>query len=438
MSSSKYTDNDTVEKREKTWTTTTRPNPRPKGEFDNSVHMARHHARVQQKLKQNIASEELREAVSKAVTKNLDIHAGKHRQRIQRKRNNRTAYKQRTAAQLKRMGVQNNDLSSFDNKISLNVRVSLYARNHKCEHGVCHNVVRKTADKYVFSCLCKKSKRLNDMTEPVKCSACGTRSCHLYVNPATKNRFIICPRCKRSNFIDPAPHFYDVNEVEPGIVVTLDPSHNNPHQAPDVVQADFKQFLDKNVNKPSASRRDSRRDFFRSLQGKSQRPKPWTGKLPSAIKTVASTDQAGHDHDHDSCLEHWRELLERTSAELRAFREADRHDDDLENFMLDNIRVYKRLLDIPVTEADAPVGFFVRICTAHGRVQCMSCPYESSDESDVESEDQGAYESAPPAVTFLELISTNRTITELEAAYARIERACGLYNINLVNEERLT
>lgn len=435
MSSSKTNppETDSAPQREKVWTTTPRPNPPPKGEFDNSVHMARHHAKVQQKLRAKGYTAELLEEVTKAMSKHLDIHAGQFRARQQRKRNNRTAYKQRTTNQLRRLGAQTTDLTSPDNKISLNVRVNLYARNHKCPHKNCFNVVRKVDNKFVFSCLCSKAKRLPDLSTPVKCAACGTTSARPYVNPATQNRFVICPRCKRSNFIDPSPHFYDVKEVEPGVTVTLDPAHKNPHQAPDVVQTDFKSFLDKNVVRPSTTRRDTRKEFFRSLQGKSQRPRKTWAKLPE----VTSTDQGAFELDPEVKVSFTHTLFE-AKATLTRLLASDPLNFREINDVLHDIRKLKRALGMRVTMADAPYGLFVRLCE-HNRHNCSECTYSSSEDmSDVESEDQGAYESAPPAVTFLELITANLTTVQLEAAYARIQRACGLYNIPLVNENLLS
>lgn len=83
--------------------------------------------------------------------------------------------------------------------MNLNQRVHMYAKYHKCPHGLANNRIQKDGDKYVINCdhdKCDKS-----VSKAVKCNSCGVFMTTKYTNRECHCSFYSCTRCKRAQYI---------------------------------------------------------------------------------------------------------------------------------------------------------------------------------------------------------------------------------------------
>jgi len=84
--------------------------------------------------------------------------------------------------------------------LNLNQRVHLYAKYHKCPHGLANNRIQKNDQSYVINCdhdMCD----VNSSAEAVQCGSCGTPMTTKYTNRECHCSFYSCRRCKRAQYI---------------------------------------------------------------------------------------------------------------------------------------------------------------------------------------------------------------------------------------------
>lgn len=82
--------------------------------------------------------------------------------------------------------------------VNLNQRVHMYAKYHKCPHGLANNRIQKDGDKYVMNCdhdKCDKS-----ISKAIKCNSCGIFTTTKYTNRECHCSFYSCTRCKRAQY----------------------------------------------------------------------------------------------------------------------------------------------------------------------------------------------------------------------------------------------
>jgi len=383
---------------DKEWKETPRPVPAFNGVKDPVVaqRAATRHAKYVERVKQE---EELQQQVAEAKAKEeVKIFTDKKNRAARRRRCNRENYLRRKNVENSAAGAHPTSLLAPANPLTLNQRVSLHARHHKCPHGIRPNLISRTQeqDKYNFGCCCATSKRVASKDEEVKCLACGFTSSRTMINTVTNNLFVVCARCLRSNFLTPAPnHFYDVDAVTPGLRITIDPDNKNPHQAQDVPTTRFDQFLDKNVITLPKTRKETRAEFFRALQGKTTKKTTWstilrkpnsTGDIPipsaNEIRDIESQDQGEEvstpNHSDPYYVERAR------ISELRLLISQAFHENDwpLHSQYNQEYFALKHRIGERISMRDAPYNGCVRICV-HGLSGCDQCSYHPS-ESDTE------------------------------------------------------
>lgn len=137
--------------------------------------------------------------------------------------------------------------------VNLNQRVHMYAKYHKCPHGLANNRIQRDGDKYVINCdhdKCEKS-----IAKATKCNSCGVFMTTKYTNRECHCSFYSCTRCKRAQYnYEFANMCYDKHNTERTQVrMTLGNT---------IVQPSFDSIL---TPLPTEKQKESRKRFLASI-----------------------------------------------------------------------------------------------------------------------------------------------------------------------------
>lgn len=140
--------------------------------------------------------------------------------------------------------------------VNLNQRVHLYAKYHKCSHGLANNRIQKDGEAYVINCdhdNCNKN-----IAKAVKCGSCGTFMTTRYTNRECHCSFYSCDRCKRAQ--------YDYEFQDQNLRMCYDKHNTQRTQVRltlgnTIVQPSFDSIL---APRPSKEQKESRERFLAS------------------------------------------------------------------------------------------------------------------------------------------------------------------------------
>ena len=153
----------------------------------------KHAEKVESKNKE---SAELAAVANKRDAACTQIRAMRAKKAMEQKKRSEAARKHYQERQQKRL--DKSCLTSPTLDANLNQRVHMYAKYHKCPHGLANNRIQKDDDKYVIDCdhdKCEKS-----IARAVQCGSCGTYMTTKYTNRECHCSFYSCSRCKRAQY----------------------------------------------------------------------------------------------------------------------------------------------------------------------------------------------------------------------------------------------
>jgi len=182
---------------------------------------------------------------------------------------------------------------------SLNQRLRIYNRHHKCKHGLKFNKIFKTEKEYVFTCLHETSLKIEDpSTSP--CQNCGCKRTRICETEACGCEYVLCMyRCGFSTFKyqgyvkDTAEkydyyQYYDKHSAHRTTVI-LDPMWKRGEIKPahielkqDVVNEITKDAVMSQISKGN-TRKIDRKNFFLSL--KEKKPIKFSEVLSQEVKS---------------------------------------------------------------------------------------------------------------------------------------------------------
>lgn len=163
---------------------------------------------------------------------------------------------------------------------SLNYRLKLHNKYHKCLHGFGFNRIYKTDERYVVQCSHYPEDRVERTA--VKCENCGKANTYKYMNGICKCIYYLCSRCKISTFhyeytnVHGETHkmhqFYDKHSAMQRMI-TISPIYKRTEIPPvgfdsnkDIEILPELKFED--IIKENTKTQTDRKNFYRTLAGK--------------------------------------------------------------------------------------------------------------------------------------------------------------------------
>jgi len=208
-------------------------------------------------------------ALNQRYAKELEDREKARKEMLVKKAARRRAYKKRHARDLHLASLHNSR-----NVMTLNVRVNLWAKYHKCAHGYGFNRVLKAPEEYPdqdYTFYCDHDYcQITLIKYGMQCQSCGSQNDKKGYNPHCKCHYEICPKCKRHTYMyyddQNSPytlsHDKHVDQRKVDIFLTKD----------EVSLMNLQFTKDLTLQQPSkpAKKQLSARNFLRELQGKEE------------------------------------------------------------------------------------------------------------------------------------------------------------------------
>jgi len=184
----------------------------PNGHSETKILTQKRQQKHEEKIElQNKDSAELAAKANKRDAACTQMRAARAVKATEKKLNSEAArkhYHQRLQRRLDKTRLTNPILD-----VNLNRRVHMYAKYHKCPHGLANNRIQKDGDKYVINCDHDKCDK--GISRAEKCNSCGVFMTTTYTNRECHCSFYSCTRCKRAQYIYEFSNMcYDKHNIE--------------------------------------------------------------------------------------------------------------------------------------------------------------------------------------------------------------------------------